>query len=538
MKILIPEKIAADSVEFLREQGFTVDEQFGLSQQEIEDLITPYDALIVRSATKVTRSLLAKAPNLKVVGRAGNGIDNIDVPACTEKGVIAVNTPEANIMAAAELAVALATNIFRNIAIAYEGSHRGDFRRSRMVGNELEGKTAGVIGLGRIGSIVARKLKGLGMKVIAYDPYTPADRFEKQGFGRCEQLESLLREADLITLHMPKTKETYNMIDAPQLVLCKPGVRIVNASRGGLVNEQALYDALVAGRVAAAGIDVFENEPDFTRKPEEQTYRNPLLTLPNVVYTPHLGASTHEANANVGIAVTDMVVRALRGELVAAINMPAISGNMAEMRPYLSLAEKLGAIYFQAETTPIHKIEVVYSGELASKETGLLTLSVIKGFLSAITSERISFVNAKQIVADMGVEVVESHTTHLDRYTNLITVNFATEEKTLSVSGTVFGKDSEILVDFFGYHMDFELSPLVIALQNQDVPGIIGKVGTILGQQNINIATMHWSRKKDKMRAQSFLSIDSPVDDKTVAALKTIDGVLRVSVLNFMSGNV
>ncbi len=533
MKILIPEKIAADSVDFLRQQGFEVDERFGLSQQEIEAIIAPYDGLIVRSATRVTRSLLDKAPNLKVVGRAGNGIDNIDVPACTEKGVIAINTPEANIMAAAELAVALATNIFRNVALAYECGHRGDFRRSRMVGNEMEGKTAGIIGLGRIGLIVARKLKGLGMKVIAYDPYTPADRFEKQGFGRCEKLEVLLQESDLITLHMPKTKETYNMIDVPQLALCKTGVRIVNASRGGLVNENALYDALVAGKVAAAGIDVFENEPDFTRKPEEQTYHNPLLTLPNVVYTPHLGASTHEANANVGTAITDMVARALRGELVAAINMPAISGNMAEMRPYISLAEKLGAIYFQTESTPVNRLEVIYSGELASKETGLLTLAVIKGFLSPMTNERISFVNARQIVADMGVEVIESRTTQLERYTNLITVNFVSSERTLSVSGTVFGKDSEILVDFFGYHMDFELSPLVIAMQNNDVPGIIGKVGTILGQQQVNIATMHWSRKRDKMRAQSFISIDTPVDDRSVAALKSIEGVLRVSVLNF-----
>lgn len=533
MKILIPEKIAADSVDYLRAQGFEVDEKFGLSQAEIEDVMAPYDGLIVRSATKVTRQLIEKAANLKVVGRAGNGIDNIDVEACTAKGIIAINTPEANIMAAAELAVALATNIFRNICQAYEGSHHGDFRRSKMVGYEMEGKTAGVIGLGRIGSIAARKLKGLGMRVIAFDPYTPADRFEKQGFIRCEKLEDLLRQADLITLHMPKTKETYNMIDAAELALCKTGVRIVNAARGGLVNEKALYDALVSGQVGALGIDVFDKEPDFTKKPEDQDYTHPLLSLPNVVYTPHLGASTHEANANVGTAITEMVAKALRGELVAAINMPSIGGDLNKMRPYASLAEKLGAIYFQAETAPVNKIEIVYSGELADKETGLLTLSVIKGFLSTISDERISFVNAKSRIADLGVEVVESKSTSLERYTSLITVNFTTTEKELSVSGTVFGKDSEILVSFFGYHMDFELSSYVLALQNNDVPGIIGRVGTILGQQKINIATMHWSRKKDKMRAQSFLSIDSPVDDVTVAALKAIDGVLRVSVLNF-----
>jgi D-3-phosphoglycerate dehydrogenase len=533
MKILLPEKIAEDSIQYLRGQGFEVDERYGLSQDQIEAIIAPYDALIVRSATKVSRQLISRAPNLKVVGRAGNGIDNIDVEACTAHGIIAINTPEANTMAAAELAVALATAIFRNICQAYEGSHRGDFRRSRFIGHEMEGKVAGVVGLGRIGSIVARKLAGLGMKIIAYDPYTPAERFEKLGIGRCEKLEELLGAADLITLHMPKTKETTNLIDAPQLSLCKRGVRIVNAARGGLINEKALYDALVSGQVAAAGLDVFEHEPDFTKSPEEQTYTNPLLSLPNVVYTPHLGASTHEANTNVGTAITEMVAKALRGELVAAINMPAIRGDMAEMRPYLSLAEKLGAIYYQAETQPVTRIEIVYSGELAQKETGLLTLSVIKGFLSTITSERISFVNARARLEALGVDVVESKTSHLERYTSLITVRFVTSDRELSVSGTVFGKDSEILVSFFGYHMDFELSPHVLALQNQDVPGIIGRVGTILGQQHINIATMHWSRKKDKMRAQSFLSIDTPVDDATLEALRSIEGVLRVSVLNF-----
>lgn len=533
MRILISEKIADESVNYLVGQGFEVDEKLGLSQVELEAIIAPYDGLIVRSVTQVNKALLEHATNLKVVGRAGNGVDNIDVNACTAKGIIAVNTPEANIMAAGELAVALAFAAFRNICIANQAVRNDDFRRGRMIGNELEGKTAGIIGMGRIGSIVARKLKGIGMSVIAYDPYIPAERFEKLGVRRCDQLADLLREADLISLHTPKTKETYNMLDAPQLAMCRPGVRIVNAARGGLVNEKALYDALVSGHVAAAGIDVFEHEPSYDKKPGEQNYQNLLLTLPNCVVTPHLGASSHEANANVGTAVTELVAKALQGELVAAINMPSISGSFAELRPYISLAEKLGAIYYQAESSRIRKIDIIYSGELATQDTSLLTLSVLKGFLSSFTNERISYVNVKQNVINMNIEVVESKTTLLEKYTNLITVRFISNEKELSVSGTVFGKDSEILVDFFGYHMDFELSPHVIAMQNNDVPGIIGRVGTTLGQQNINIATMHWSRKKDKMRAQSFLSIDSPVDDQTIQALKSIEGVLRVSVLDF-----
>lgn len=538
MRILVTEKIAEDSIAYLRNQGFDVDEKLGLTQEQIEAIIGPYDGLIVRSVTQVNRSLIEAAISLKVVGRAGNGIDNIDVAACTDKGIIAVNTPEANIMAAGELAVGLAFAIFRNICLANDAAHHDDFRRSRLIGHELEGKVAGIIGMGRIGSIVARKLKGIGMMVVAFDPYIPAERFDKLGVARCDHLEDLLGQADLITLHTPKTKETYNMLNEKQLASCKKGVRIVNAARGGLVNEEALYHALVSGQVAAAAIDVFDSEPGYDKKPGDQQYSNKLLSLPNCIVTPHLGASTHEANTNVGTAVTEMVAQALKGELVCAINMPAISGSLAELRPYLGLCEKLGAIYYQAETARIQKVEIIYSGELARQETSLLSLSVLKGFLSTITSERISYVNVKQNLTGMGVEVVESKTTHLEKYTNLVTVRFYADEKTLSVSGTVFGKDTEVLVDFFGYHMDFELSPYVLAMQNNDVPGIIGRVGTVLGEQNINIATMHWSRKKDKMRAQSFLSIDSPVDDQTIENLKSIDGVLRVSVLNFNLGNM
>lgn len=533
MRILITEKIAPESVEYLKEQGFTVDVKLGLTQAEIEQVIAPYDGLIVRSVTQVDRSLLSHAAGLKVVGRAGNGIDNIDVDACTEKGILAVNTPEANIMAAAELAVGLAFAAFRNICLANQRAREDDFRRGSMIGHELEGKTAGIIGMGRIGSIVARKLKGIGMKVVVYDPYIATERFEKVGVCRCDQLEDLLIQSDLITLHTPKTKETHNMIDAPQLAMCRKGVRIINAARGGLVNETALYDALVSGQVAAAGIDVFDQEPSYDKAPGEQHYQNPLLNHPNCVVTPHLGASTHEANTNVGTAVTELVASALKGQLVGAINMPEISGDLADMKPYVLLSEKLGKIYYQAENARVHTIEIICSGEIARSDTSLLALSVLKGFVSSTTSERISFVNARQAVRQMGVEVISSRTTELKKYTNLITVRFLTDDKELSVSGTVLGRDMQLLVDFFGYHMDFELSPYVIAVQNQDVPGVIGRVGTLLGERQINIATLRWSRKEDKERAQSFISVDSPVDPETLAALQGIDGVLRVSLLDF-----
>jgi len=534
MKILIVEKIAADSVMYLRDKGFEVDEKYGLSQSEIEDIVDPYDGLIVRSVTQVNRSLIARAGNLKVVGRAGNGIDNIDVKACTERGIIALNTPEANIMAAGELAVALAFAIFRNVCYADRCVHNDDFRRGNLLGNELEGKTVGIIGLGRIGSIVARKLKGIGMDVIAYDPYIPQENFDRVQAKRCTKLDELLAAADLITIHTPKNKETYNMIDAPELAKCKKGVRMVNAARGGLYNEAALAAALKSGHVAAAGIDVFDKEPSYDKLPGEQNFKNPLLDLPNCVITPHLGASSHEANVNVGVAVTELVARALEGDLVAAINMPRVSGNMAALRPYISLAEKLGKIYFQAEKVPVKRIEVEYRGELAKQETGIVTLSALKGFLSALSPDRISFVNVRQAVEERGVEVIESKSTQIKRYDNLISVTFVTEDnRELCVSGTVFGVDTEVLVTFFGYHMNFELAPNVLAMQNEDVPGIIGKVASILGEKKINIASMHWGRKPNSGKAQSFISVDQPVTADIIDRLTAVPGVLRVSQLDF-----
>lgn len=534
MKILITEKIAADSVQYLLDRGFQVDERLGLSQAEIEDIVEPYDALIVRSVTKVNKDLLSRAKNMKVVGRAGNGIDNIDVGTCTEKGIIAVNTPEANIMAAGELAVGLAFAIFRNICYANEASRRDDFRRGRMIGNELEGKTVGIIGLGRIGSIVARKLKGIGMDVIAYDPYISTEKFERVGAKKCPTLEELIVASDLISFHTPKTKETYNMIDAPELAKCKKGVRIVNAARGGLVNETALYEALKSGQVASAAIDVFDKEPSYDKEPGVQNYSHPLLELPNFVCTPHLGASSHEANHNVGTAVTELVAKALEGELVAAINMPSCSGNMSILKPYASLCEKLGRIYFQAEKTPVKRIEICYRGELADQETGVLTLSVLKGFLSSLSSERISFVNVRKAVEERGIEVVESKTTHIKRYNNLVNVKFLTEDdRELSLNGTVFGVGAEVLVTFFGYQMNFELAPMVIAMQNEDIPGIIGKVATLLGEHDINIASMHWGRKPGSGKAQSFIAIDQPVPEEMVDSFTSIPGVLRFTQLDF-----
>jgi len=534
MKVIVTERIADEGIDYLKDNGLEVDIKYGVSREELLGIIGEYDAIIVRSVTKVNEELLDAAKNLKVVGRAGNGIDNIDVNACTKRGIIVVNTPESNIMAAAELAVALAFAIFRNLPQVHVAVRNKDFRRNRFIGNELDEKTAGIIGLGRIGSIVARKLKGCNMRVIAYDPYITDDRFKMLGVEKCETLEELLKQSDLITLHTPKTSETYGMIGEKELNMCKRGVRIVNAARGGLVNEKALYSALKDGRVAAAALDVLDPEPSYDKKPEEQDYTNPLLELDNVIVTPHLGASTEEANYNVGTAITKLVVGALKGEMVAAVNMPPMSTrDLTELKPYLELAEMLGKIYYQAEKDTVQQIEVVYRGDLAEKETKVISLSVLKGFLDPIVKEKVNYVNAELILKNMGVEFKESKSTNLDKYTNLITVKFTTKKKELSVSGTVFAKEEIRIVDFFGYKLDFEPTPYVLAIQNVDKPGIIGQIGTILGADNINIAAMQWSRNRKGEKAVAFVSVDAEVSEEIIRLLKNIDGVLKVSMLKF-----
>jgi D-3-phosphoglycerate dehydrogenase len=535
MKVLITEKVAGEGINYLKEKGFEVDVKLGLSHQELLDIIEQYDSIIVRSVTRVNAEVIERGKNLKVVGRAGNGIDNIDVDTCTKKGIMVVNTPESNIMAAAELAIGLAYCIFRNISLADRSARNKDFRRSKFIGNELDGKTAGIIGLGKIGSIVATKLRGSNMRVIAYDPYIADEKFKKYGVEKCETLEDLLRQADLITIHTPKTSETTGMIGEKEFKMCKKGVRIVNAARGGLINEKALYNAIKEGKVAGAAIDVLNPEPGYDKTPEEQDYANPLLELDNVVITPHLGASTREANHNVGIAIGELVAGALIGDMVAAVNMPPIrTKDINGLKPHVELAEILGKIYYQAEKDTVQKLEIVYSGDLAEKDTKLISLSAIKGFLDPIIKEKVNYVNAVLMLKNMGVELVESkNSAYLDKYTNLITLKFTTRSRQLSISGTVFGRQEERIVDFFGYKLDFEPSPYVIAIQNIDKPGIIGKIGTILGANNINIGAMQWSRNRKGEKAVSFVSVDQEVGCDVLELLRDIDGVLKVTMIKF-----
>ena len=532
MKILVTERIADEGIQFLKDNGFETDFKLGLSHEDILKIIPEYEAIIVRSVTQVNKEVIEAGVKLKVAGRAGNGIDNIDVPACTQRGIIVVNTPESNIMAAAELAVAMAYCLFRNIPQVNSACKNRDFRRNKYLGRELDGRTAGIIGLGRIGSITARKLIGNNMKVIAYDPYITDDKFTRVGAEKCATLDELLRRSDLISIHTPKTKETYGMVGEEQLKLCQKGVRLVNAARGGLFNEKALYDAVKSGHVAGVAIDVLDPEPGYDKPPEQQTYQNPLLELENVIVTPHLGASTEEANYNVGTAITKLVAEALRGEMVAAVNMPPLqSGDLNRLKPYINLAEILGKIYYQTEKETVKKVEVIYSGDLADQETKVISLSVLKGLLDPVVKETVNYVNAEVIAENMGICLVESKSSHLDIYTNLITVKFVTGKGERSVSGTVFAKEDLRIVDYFGYELDFEPAPQVIVLRNCDAPGIIGRVGTLLGLHGINIAAMQWSRHRKGEEAVSFVSVDGEVSQEVMAQLQATEGVLQASML-------
>ena len=534
MKVLITESIAQEGVDELRESGYEVDYLAGIKREDILRIIGSYDALIVRSTTKVNEELLELASALKVVGRAGNGTDNIDIPLCTKRGIVVVNTPEGNSMAAAELAITHAFNCFRNFSAAVLAGKNNDFRRGSFIGRELEGKTVGIIGLGRIGSIVARKLQGCGMKAIAYDPYILDERFVKLGVRKCVTLDELLSEADLITIHTPKTQETVGIIGAAEIAKCKDGVRIVNAARGGLVDEKALYDALVSGKVAFAGIDVLSPEPNYNRTPEEQDYHNPLLTLDNIAVTPHLGASTREATVNCGISVCTYVGAALRGEMVPAVNMP--HGDMESMdriRPYLTLAEALGSIYFQMNKDRVRNIIITYSGDIASEDTDIITTSIIKGFLTPACDETVNYINANLILESMKVDVTEKKTPRDDRFSNRISVSFVTDEKNFTVSGTVFDRNEIRIIDFLGYRMDFAPKGYVIAFSNEDVPGVIGKVGTLLGEFGLNISAMQNSSNKNRGLAETFVGVDEPVTREVRDAILALPEVRRAAFLHF-----
>jgi D-3-phosphoglycerate dehydrogenase len=504
VKVLVRETIADAGLDLLRAK-FEVDVD---TESPLESIIGSYDALVVRSATKVTADVIERGTRLKVIGRAGVGIDNVDVDAATRRGIVVANAPSSNIVSAAEHTVGLLLALARNIPQAHAALIDGRWERGKWGGVELADKTLGVLGFGRVGRQVARRALALQMKLVAYDPFVSADRFRELGVER-GSFEDVLERADFLTLHLPLTDETRQSIDAAAIASMKDGVRIVNAARGELVEEGALVDALESGKVAGAAIDVFEEEP----------YSGVLLTAPRIIVTPHLAASTEEAQDRAGVVVAEQVVAALDGGLVTnAVNIPTVGADDLEvLGPYVPLAAKLGRFAMELAGGDVRKLQIEVVGELAEFDTRLLTVAALNGAFQGHTDQPVNYVNAPVVAADRGIDVVEEKRRASGDFTNLVAVS----ADDVRVAGTVIGNENRHwLVSALGFALEMELAPRMVLLRYGDVPGVIGRVGTLFGEAGVNIANMAVSRNREGETALMALSIDSEAPAELLVRLR------------------
>lgn len=523
-KVLISDKMSERAAEIFRERGIEVDVKTGLSPEDLIKIIPAYDGLAIRSSTKVTAEVLNAARNLKVVGRAGIGVDNVDIPTATARGVVVMNTPLGNAITTAEHAIAMMLALARQIPQADRSTHAGKWEKSRFMGVELAGKTLGVIGCGNIGSIVVDRAHGLKMKVITYDPYLSSERaadlnVEKVG------LDELFARSDFITLHTPLTDQTRNIIDAAAIKKMKKGVRIINCARGGLVNEADLKAALESGHVAGAALDVFENEP---------ADNNPLFGLDNVIVTPHLGASTAEAQENVAVDVAlQMADFLLTGAVVNAVNMPSISAEeAARLRPYLVLAGQLGSFAGQLTESGIKSVRIEYEGQAAELNTRPLTAALLEGLLKPVL-ESVNMVNAPVLARERDIDVSEVKNERQPDYLTLIRLTVETENRTRSIAGTLFGGTKPRIVDIEGIAVEAELGPHMLFVRNKDKPGLIGHLGMALAEHGYNIATFQLGRRQAGGDALCLVQVDQPLDEGILMVLCAIPDVVQVKNLKF-----
>ena len=524
MKVLASDKIAEIGLKMLKDAGIEAEMITGLPEEELVKIIPQYDALVVRSGTKVTQKIIEAGKNLKIIGRAGVGVDNVDLPTATKNGVIVVNSPEGNTVAAAEHTWAMLLTMARQIPQAYSKLKGGTWDRKSFKGIEVLNKTLGVIGLGKIGRRVASYALGMGMKVIAYDPFVTAENAKSLGV-ELKKLEEVIKQSDFITFHIPKTKETANMINAKTLSQMKKGVRLVNVARGGIINEGDLCEALKSGQVAAAALDVFEKEP----LPAD----SPLLTLDNVIATPHLGASTVEAQVNVAVDVVEQIIEVLKGGAArSAVNIPSMKPELiAPVKPFMGVAEKLGSLAAQIIQGAVSKVTVEYSGEVAEKDVSPLTTTVLKGLLTPMMDVVVNFVNAPFIAKERGIEIIESKNKEAKDFASLISVKIKSSKGDREVGGTIFEGIGDRLVSIDGFRVDAQPQGYVLIINNIDKPGMIGKVGTFLGKNDINIASMDVGRIKVGQAAVMVLNVDSNMPDKLLKELTKIEGISAATVV-------
>ncbi len=525
-KVLVSDKLSETAVQIFRDRGIDVDflPDVGKDKEKLAEIIGQYDGLAIRSATKVTPKILENATNLKVVGRAGIGTDNIDKEAASKKGVIVMNTPFGNMITTAEHAIAMMFAVARQIPEASASTHAGKWEKSRFMGVELTGKTLGVIGAGNIGGIVCDRARGLKMKVIAYDPFLGEEKAEKMQVEKVE-LDDLLKRADFITLHVPATDQTRGMLSREKLEMTKKGVRIVNCARGGLVDEEALADLLKSGHIAGAAFDVFAVEP---------AKENPLFNLPNVVVTPHLGASTTEAQENVALQVAEQMSNyLLTGAVENALNMPSVTAEEAKvMGPWIKLADYLGSFIGQMTDEPIQAINILYDGYAATMNLEALNASLVAGIMKAVNPD-VNMVSAPLIARERGIKIATTNQAQSGMFEGYVKVTVVTAKRDRSIAGTVFSDGKPRFIQIKGINIDAEVGRHMVYTTNEDVPGIIGALGQTMGANGVNIANFTLGRAEARGEAIALLYVDEPVPANAIAALEGTGLFTQVKPLAF-----
>ena len=520
MKVLVSDNLSPVGVKVLEDAGLKVDVNTGLQPDELKKIIGSYDALVIRSATKVTADLLEAAGKLKVVGRAGIGLDNVDIPAASEKGVVVMNAPDGNAVTTAEHAISMMLALSRNIPQATASMKAGKWEKKKFMGREVTGKTLGIIGIGRIGSIAASRAQGLKMKTIAYDPHMPKEMAEKIGV-ELVGLDELAKRSDYITVHVPKTKETANLVSTEFFANMKPDAMFIDCARGGVCDEKALYIALKEKIIGGAALDVFAVEPTSLEN-------CPLLELDNFVCTPHLGASTSEAQDNVALIIGRQISDfLLNGSVTNAVNVPSVSSDvLAQVGPYITLGEMLGSMHMQISRGGTEEVNIEYSGELAEMNTSPITVAFLKGFFTPILRDAVNYVNAPIIAKERGIRVIESRSDQAGDFTNTLSIRVKTSEGENVLVGTVFGRNEPRLVRLNAFRLEALPSGPMLLVFNKDVPGVIGDLGTTLGKAGVNISRMTVGREEANNQNIILLSTDQLISRDLLAkvqALKNID---------------
>jgi D-3-phosphoglycerate dehydrogenase len=523
MKVLISDNLAPIGADILREAGLEVDINTGLPPEELIKIIPQYNGLVIRSATKVTGDIIDAATNLRVVGRAGIGLDNVNIPAASKKGIVVMNAPDGNATTAAEHAIAMLLSLSRNVPQATASMKAGKWEKKNFMGREVTGKTLGIVGIGRIGSIVADRAMGLHLKVVAYDPHMPKELVDKLGVELVD-LEELAKRSDYISVHVPLTKETKHLLSADFFKNMKKGAMFVDCARGGVVDEKALFDALQNKEIAGAALDVFEDEPTSLEK-------TPLLGLNNFICTPHLGASTSEAQENVAqVIAQQMADYLLKGEVRNAVNVPSVSADvLSQVGPFITLAEMLGSFHMQIAKGGVEEVTLEYCGELSTMDSRPVTVAFLKGLFTPILQDAVNFVNAPLIAKERGINVVESRTDRSDDFTGLLRARVKTTEGENELAGTVFGKKEPRLVRFNTFRLEALPAGPMLFVYNKDVPGVIGTLGITLGDNNINISRMTVGQEAEHGRNIILLNTDVLITKdvlEKVTALSHIDDAM------------